>query len=191
MMNHMDIFSLLFIATGLAMDCFAVSLGVGTTDFARSKRAVFRLSYHFGLFQGGMTLLGWLVGNSIAQYIAGIDHWVAAVLLGWVGMRMIIEGYRKTEKLNAGRKDPSRGGTLVMLSLATSLDAMAVGLSLAMLKVNIIGSSLVIGFVSLVMTVMGLRAGRSLSQRFGKRMEVLGGVVLIIIGFRILYAHII
>jgi putative Mn2+ efflux pump MntP len=184
----MDLISLTFIGIGLAMDCFAVSLGIGAANTSRGVRAVFRLSFHFGLFQGGMTLLGWLVGTTIAQLIASVDHWVALALLGWVGIRMIIEGLKKDED-EKPRVDPSRGSTLIMLAVATSLDAMAVGLSLALIQVNIWAASLLIGVISLVLSLVGLRIGNRLGATFGKRMEIIGGLILVGIGLRILLTH--
>lgn len=181
----------LFVAIGLAMDCFAVSLGIGTSPVQITRRLLFRISYHFGLFQGGMTLLGWVIGNTIAVYIRAYDHWIALALLAWVGIRMILEGSRQEncpdEFLPCN--DPSRGKTLVVLSVATSIDAMAVGLSLAVLDANILLSSLVIGLVSVLFSLVGLKIGNRLSERFGKRMEILGGLILIFIGVRIVICH--
>jgi manganese efflux pump family protein len=184
----MDLFSLIFTGIGLAMDCFAVSLGIGTGTMARTVRPIFRLSFHFGLFQGLMTLIGWLVGSTIANYIDRVDHWLVLGLLGWVGIRMILEGSKPVED-EKPRADPSRGGTLVLLSVATSLDALAVGLSLAIVKVNIFTSSLIIGIITTALSLFGLLVGKRLGLFFGKRMEILGGVILIAIGLRILYTH--
>ncbi len=186
----MDLISLIFTGIGLAMDCFAVSLGIGAGNMARSVRPIFRLSFHFGLFQGLMTLIGWLVGTTVAQFIANIDHWIVLVLLGWVGTRMIIEGF-KPEGAELHRTDPSRGGTLVMLAIATSLDAMAVGLSLAIVKVNIYYASLMIGVISLSLSLAGLLIGNRLGTAFGRRMEIIGGLILNGIGLRILITHLI
>lgn len=169
------------------MDAFAVSLGIGTTPTASDKRAVFRLAFHFGFFQGLMTFLGWLAGTTIASLIANFDHWIALILLGFVGTRMIIEGFKQDSESQSG--DPSRGGTLMMLCIATSLDAMAVGLSMAMLKVNIYNASLTIGIITLGLSFLGLMAGKGLGERFGKRMEILGGLLLNGIGIRILITH--
>jgi len=176
------------VALGLAMDAFAVSLGVGTTRLARSFRPVFRVSFHMGLFQGLMTLLGWLVGASIAPLIASFDHWVALVLLAIVGGRMVHAGLKDGEE--PYRNDPSRGGMLILLCVACSIDAMAVGLSLAVMNVDILASSLIIGLVTLGLSLVGLLGGSVLGSRFGKRMTVLGGLILIGIGFRILFSHI-
>lgn len=184
----MSFVTILFIAVGLAMDCFAVSLGIGTSSNLLKFRPVFRLSFHFGLFQGMMTFLGWLFGSTIANMIANFDHWIAAGLLAFVGIHMIIEGF-KSPCEDEKRSDPSRGGNLIMLSLATSLDAMAVGLSLAMLQVNILSSSFVIGLVSAGFSLAGIFLGSKLGACFGQRMEIIGGVILNLIGLRILYTH--
>ena len=185
-----DFWMLLVIAFGLAMDCFAVSLGIGASPTPCTPRSIFRLSFHFGLFQGGMTLLGWLLGSTVVNLIAGFDHWIAMLLLAWVGGRMILEGIsNRAEKPVEECSDPTRGSSLVMLSVATSIDALGVGLSLALLKVNVIAASLVIGAVSLIVSVIGLLGGSRLSRRFGKSVEVLGGLVLIAIGLRIVITH--
>ncbi len=183
----MSIATSLIIAVGLAMDAFAVSLGIGTTGRARRVRPIFRLSFHMGLFQGLMTFLGWLAGSSIASLISQVDHWVALALLAFVGLRMVKSGLSCEEE--ECQPDPSRGGTLLMLCIATSIDAMAVGLGLAMLEVDILSASLIIGVVTLGLSLFGLLAGDQLGSRFGKHMEVLGGILLCGIGVRILISH--
>jgi manganese efflux pump family protein len=184
----MPFWTIFLIAVGLAMDCFAVSLGVGTAGTATGPRPTFRLFFHFGLFQGGMTLLGWLAGKTVVTYISSIDHWVAFGLLVSVGVRMIRGGLRK-EGEEPAIPDPSRGMTLVMLSIATSIDALAVGLSLALLDVNVFWSAILIGGVSAVLSLVGLMLGNQLGIRFGKSMEILGGIILIGIGLRVLITH--
>jgi putative Mn2+ efflux pump MntP len=184
----MPFWTIFLIAIGLAMDCFAVSLGVGTAGTATGPRPTFRLFFHFGLFQAGMTLLGYLAGKTVVTYISAIDHWVAFGLLAFVGVRMIRGGLRE-EGEEPAIPDPSRGMTLVMLSVATSIDALAVGLSLALLDVNVLWSALLIGGVSAVLSLVGLTLGNQLGMRFGKTMEVIGGVILIGIGLRVLITH--
>lgn len=184
----MPIWTIFLIAIGLAMDCFAVSLGVGTAGTVTGTRPTFRLFFHFGLFQGAMTLLGWLAGKTVVGYIASIDHWIAFVLLAFVGIRMIRGGLSK-ESDEPSIPDPSRGMTLVMLSIATSIDALAVGLSLALLDVNVLWSALLIGLVSAALSLVGLNLGNQLGMRFGKTMEVIGGLILIGIGIRVLITH--
>ena len=184
----MPFWTIFLIAIGLAMDCFAVSLGVGTAGTATGFRPTFRLFFHFGLFQGGMTLLGWLAGRTIVSYISSVDHWVAFALLIFVGGRMIRGALQKAGEEPA-IPDPSRGFTLVMLSIATSIDALAVGLSLALLDVNVFWSALLIGGVSAVLSLVGLTLGNQLGLRFGKSMELLGGLILIGIGIRVVVTH--
>lgn len=182
----MEIIPALLIALGLAMDAFAVSLGIGTTG-KTNPRAIFRLSFHFGLFQSLMTTLGWLLGRTIVEWIASFDHWVAFTLLCYVGINMIRSGLKPD--LQSFSSDPSRGGLLVMLSIATSLDALAVGLSLAMLHTPIIFPTIVIGLTAAGLSLVGLLTGARLGKTFGKRMEVVGGLTLVGIGARILITH--
>jgi manganese efflux pump family protein len=183
----MELAASFIIAIGLAMDAFAVSLGVGTAGQATSLRSKFRMAFHFGVFQSLMTVLGWLMGSTIANFISGIDHWVAFVLLGYVGINMIRSGLNHNKETYVA--DPSRGRTLIMLSLATSLDAMAVGLSMAMIHTPVVVPSLIIGIVSLTLSGVGLVAGSKLGEKFGKRMEFLGGLILLGIGIEIVISH--
>lgn len=183
----MDYITILLIGLGLAMDCFAVSLGIGTSPVKKDVRTVFRLTFHFGLFQGLMTFLGWLAGSSIVNLIANFDHWIAFSLLAWVGVRMVRESLSTKEEEDPC--NPSIGKTLIMLSVATSIDALAVGLSLAFVDGSILVSSLVIGVTSLVLSMVGLFIGGKLGCKFGKRMELVGGLVLIGIGIRVLVSH--
>ena len=185
----MELVTSLFIATGLAMDAFAVSLGIGTTGQASDPRAKFRLAFHFGFFQGAMTLLGWLLGSTIAGFIGSVDHWVALVLLAYVGVNMIRSGLNPHAECY--QSNPSKGKTLMILCVATSLDAMAVGLGMAMLRTPVLFPSLVIGVVTAGLSTFGRFAGTQLGLTFGKRMEILGGLILIGIGLRILYTHIV
>jgi len=184
----MDTWVLLVVAVSLAMDCFAVSLGIGSSPLPTTSRRVWRIAWHFGFFQFLMACLGWLLGNTIVTFISGFDHWIAFGLLAWVGIHMIREGISGGEE-HESLEDPSKGKILVMLSLATSLDALAVGLSMALLKVNILAAGLVIGLVSFVLSVVGLLVGNKLSEKFGKRMEIVGGIILLLIGLRILITH--
>ncbi len=137
-----------------------------------------------------MALLGWLLGTTIVNLIANFDHWIAMGLLGWIGIHMIKEGLSYSEESSVyGCEDPSRGKTLVMLSIATSIDALGAGLSLGLLKIDVTSASLIIGLVSLLLSLVGLTSGNRLSKRFGKRVEVLGGLILVLIGLRIVATH--
>lgn len=183
----MTFLEILMIAVSLAMDATAVCLGVGTTEHANGLRPRFRLAFHFGLFQFLMPVIGWFAGTTVAPFIAAFDHWVTFGLLAFVGVRMVRSGFDPDAE--AYRQDPSRGATLVMLSIATSIDALAVGLSLALLKVSIWYPAAVIGIVTASLSLIGLLLGNRLGEKFGKRMEILGGAILILIGLRILIAH--
>jgi len=183
----MDILTILLIAIGMAMDAFAVSLGIGTTERSKSARARFRLAFHFGLFQFFMPIIGWVAGSTISGWIAPIDHWIAFFLLAYVGWNMIRSGFNPEKE--SYTQDPSRGRTLVVLAIATSIDALAIGLSLAMLEVAIITPSIVIGIVTYSLSMVGLFAGNKLGEKFGKRMEMLGGIILIGIGLRVVITH--
>jgi len=178
---------MVLVAVGLAMDAFAVSLAASASGAAQGPRAVFRLSFHFGLFQFLMPVIGWYAGVKVATYISAVDHWVAFGLLAFVGVRMIRSG------LDSGAEsypnDPSRGWTLVALAVATSIDALAIGLSLAMLQVNIWYPSVVIGVVTAGLSLIGIRLGSRLGNAFGKRMEIVGGILLIGIGLKILISQ--
>ena len=135
-----------------------------------------------------MPIIGWCAGNQVARFIQNWDHWVAFGLLLFVGGKMILESRRKGEQ-NIERADPTRKWSLMLLSIATSIDALAVGLSISMLNMAILNASITIGIVAAMMTAIGMFFGRGLGVRFGKRMELLGGVILIAIGVRILIGH--
>lgn len=184
----MEWYTSLMIALGLAMDAFAVSLGIGAAGAAAKPRPIFRLSFHMGFFQGLMTFLGWLAGSTIAGLISAVAPWVALVLLAFVGTRMIRSGLHPEEEA-ARKEDLSRGGSLMMVCVAVSIDAMAVGLSLAVMHVEIFAPSLVIGVVTLGLSLFGLLAGGKMGQTFGHKMEILGGLLLNGIGLRIILTH--
>ena len=176
------------IALALAMDAFAVAIVAGSRFERLTFRPVFRLSFHFGLWQALMTFLGWAAGRQIDQFIRDYDHWVAFGLLFIVGGRMIYETVTRTDN-ERPYKDPTRKWTMVLLSVATSIDALAVGLSLALLQVNIGRASLIIGVVASAMTILGMLFGREVGARCGRWMEIGGGLVLIGIGVNILVEH--
>ncbi len=183
----MSFLVIFLIALSMAMDAFAVCLGAGTLNECMGPRPTFRLAFHFGWFQFLMPVLGWLAGTTIVRYIANYDHWVAFGLLGFVGVRMVRSGFGSAEEKS--KTDPSRGWTLILLSIAVSIDALAVGFSLGMMNVIIWYPAAVIGVVTALVSWLGLRLGNKLGEKFGKRMEVIGGIVLLLIGARILIMH--
>jgi manganese efflux pump family protein len=180
----MDWISIFGIALALAMDAFAVALAAGAVLNPLTGRHLFRLGFHFGLFQSLMPIIGWLVGMTVQKWISAYGNWIAFVLLAVVGGRMIMEAFEDKEDKPAS--DPTRGLTMIILSVATSIDALAVGLSLAMLGVSVWLPSAVIGVVAGVLTVLGMLLGRRLGGIWGRRVEVGGGLVLIGIGLKIL-----
>jgi putative Mn2+ efflux pump MntP len=175
----MQLWTSFVIAVGLAMDAFAVSLAIGACGLARDGRSQFRLIFHFGWFQTMMTVLGLLAGSTLARFLDGYGNWIALALLAFVGANMIRSGFSHEDHI---RPNPSKGGSLVMLSVATSLDALVVGLSMAMLKTPILIPSIIIGIVAAGLSAVGLFTGAKLGELFGKRMEIVGGLVLIGIG---------
>jgi putative Mn2+ efflux pump MntP len=187
----MSIWAVLAIAVALAMDTFAVALASGVALKRVSGRQTFRLAWHFGLFQALMPIAGWSVGLTVHSVIEKVDHWLAFALLVFVSVRMIIEAVKKN-KGEVDKPDPTKGGTMVMLSVATSIDALAVGLSLSFLRVSIWWPALVIGLIAGSFTIIGLHLGRFLStgSRLGHFAELIGGAVLLGIGVKILYAGI-
>jgi putative Mn2+ efflux pump MntP len=180
---------ILGIALALAMDAFAVSLGLGLSLRPASSVQTFRLAFSFGLFQFLMPVLGWAAGERLIQHIARYDNWVAFLLLLAVGGKMIFESLDLEKNSQNRQNDPTRGLPLLVLSIATSLDALAVGLSLAALRMAIVFPAAVIGVVAFLMTVLGMKIGPALGKVIGRRAELLGGLILILIGIKILADH--
>ena len=179
--------SIIGIAIGLAMDAFAVSVAAGLIIPALTYRHIFRLAFHFGLFQFLMPIVGWLAGRTISEYIHGYDHWIAFGLLTFIGGKMLREAFRPEHERS--KADPTRGLLLVTLSIATSLDALAVGLSMAFLQISVWMPSVVIGLVAGTLTALGIAFGNRISGRFGRLAEILGGLVLVGIGLQTLVSH--
>lgn len=169
------------------MDAFAVALSVGTSPVSYSTRAKLRLAFHLGVFQAGMTFFGWLGGTTIEAIIRNVDHWIAFILLSYVGGKMAWSGFQ--EGRESYSSDPTRGKLMVLLSVATSIDALAVGLSMAILRAPVFIPSLFIGLITFMLSATGLFCGCYLGRRFGKRMETFGGFLLVGIGLRILIEH--
>lgn len=179
----MSLFEILLLALALGMDAFSVAVGVGLS--ASGKRQIFRLSWHFGFFQFAMPLLGWQAARTLASGIGTYGVWVGAGLLFGVGARMIREALkRKREEANP--VDPTRGWSLVVLSTATSIDALAVGFGLGLVGGNLFLACVLIGLTAGSMTWIGMLLGRTLAARVGTFAEILGGVVLVLLAVRML-----
>lgn len=184
----MNILELIFLSIALAMDCFAVSFSAGGLQKELRLRHSLVIGSFFGLFQGMMPLIGYFGGQAVVSYIERFDHWIAFGILLIIGVKMMIEALR-----------PEKGGkginimkptTLLVLSIATSIDALAVGFSFSMLSVNVWVAALIIGIGSFLFSVGGFYMGKFLSNRLKPTYaEILGGIILIIIGIKILIEH--
>ncbi len=181
----MSLIEIVLIAVGLAMDAFAVSLDAGAAGRARDRRAAFRLSFHFGLFQALMPIVGWAAARTFASTVAGWTHWIAFALLALIGGRALIEGIRGSDA-PLGSGDPSKGFRMVTLSVAVSIDALAAGVSFAMLGIVVWIPAAVIGVITAAMTLVGLGIGARVGAALGHRAAILGGLILVGIGVKIL-----
>lgn len=183
-----ELLSLIFIALSLSADCFAVALG-GSVALRKIRYSqVLRTALAFGGAQTLMPVIGWLIGSTLIRFISNYDHWLAFGLLAFIGGRMIREAFHEKEE-REDCTDISRGWLLVTLAFATSIDSLAVGLSFALIEVNIAYASLIIGGVAFLITGAGFYAGRKASSLLGQRARIFGGVILIGIGIRIVVTH--
>jgi manganese efflux pump family protein len=183
----MSLVTIYFLAVGLGVDAFSVAIGIGAANDKKSWVPVLRLAAAFGLFQFVMPIIGWLAGLTVVEIIASFDHWIAFALLALVGGKMIWEGFGKES--DEKKADQTRGWPLLLLSIATSIDALAVGFSFSVLKNPILFPAVIIGIVCFVMTTVGVIFGKVLAKIFGKKVEIFGGIVLIAIGVKILIDH--
>jgi len=183
----MTLFSFFLIAVGLAMDAFAVAVACGLAVKPLRPIYAFRIAFFFGAFQTFMPVLGWVAGISLRMIIASFDHWIAFILLFAIGCKMIYESFRKEKKSPRGNA-LSLGGLLV-LSLATSIDALAVGISFAFLKETIILPSIIIGSVTFALCFAGVWLGNRFGHIFENKLEMAGGLILIGIALEILFSH--
>jgi Predicted membrane protein len=183
----MNLLTVFFLAVGLGVDAFSVAIGIGATNVKKSWAPVLRLASAFGAFQFAMPIIGWLAGLTVVGIIANYDHWIAFALLSYVGGRMIWEALRKDKEKETN--DQTKGFPLLLLSIATSIDALAVGFSFSVLKEQILFPAVIIGIVCFFMTATGMLFGKGLARIFGKKVGIFGGVVLIVIGVKILIDH--
>ncbi len=184
----MSLTSIIFIAIGLAMDAFAVSIVSGFAVRKLKFSYALKIALFFGLFQGIMPVAGWLAGISLASYISAVDHWIAFALLLLVGGHMIYESIIIREEEESGR-EPMTFHVILMLAIATSLDALAVGLTLSFINVSISSPALIIGAITFTLSLLGVYIGDRFGHFFESRIEVAGGLILIGIGLKILLEH--
>ncbi|MGL6105043.1 manganese efflux pump MntP [Romboutsia sp.] len=191
----MSFIAIFLTALALSMDAFAVSITKGMTIRNLTTKLGIKIALAFGIFQGGMPLLGWLLGISFESYIKSVDHWIALILLGFLGYRMIngfIKSKKEDEELEYGITQEEENLTnkeLLVLSIATSIDALAVGISFACLDVNIVTAALAIGGVTFVVCLFGVFLGKRMGKVFSSYAELMGGIILILIGLNIFNEH--
>lgn len=178
---------ILLIAVSLALDAFAVSVSSGISVPGFGWKQALKMGLYFGVFQAAMPLIGWFLGSSLSTYIVAVDHWIAFTLLALIGGRMVWGTLRGGEEEEA--PTDLSAGRLVMLAVATSIDALAVGVSMAFMDVKIGVAATVIGLVAFALSVVGGLAGRKLGGLFQQKAELVGGLVLIGIGIKILVEH--
>jgi putative Mn2+ efflux pump MntP len=182
----MDILTIILIAVGLAMDTFAISIAKGIVIDHKRRKSALLLASFFGGFQILMPTIGYFAGFSFREVIMGIDHWIAFGLLTFIGSKMIYDSTKKED----GKKDETvELHSLVTLSVATSIDALMVGLSFAFLQTSILEPILVIGLVTFSLSLMGFFFGCGLGRVFGNKIKIVGGLIIIAIGLRILLEH--
>ncbi len=189
MERSLGIIEILLIAVGLSMDAFAVSLCKGLKMQRVNHRHAFVISLFFGGFQALMPLIGWVLGSQFERYIAAIDHWVAFALLAIVGTKMIIEAVKGESEEQDCSNDHLDLKELVILAVATSIDALAVGISFAFLDVKILPAVLLIGLTTFVLSYAGVALGNRFGSRYKSKAELAGGVILVLIGLKILFEH--
>jgi manganese efflux pump family protein len=184
----MDYWEIIALAIGLSMDAMAVAIACSISLRKVSKRQVFRFAFHFGLFQAFMPILGWYAGTTVHDLILSWDHWLAFFLLSYVGGKAIHESF-KNDNCTETQKDPTRGMSLVVFSVATSIDALAVGLSLSAIDVKIWQPAIIIGLITASLTTAGMLFSSKVGVLFGTSVKFIGGLILLGIGLKILLSH--
>lgn len=183
----LNLLTIVFIAVGLAMDAFAVSVASGLAVTKLRARHALKIALFFGLFQALMPVLGWVLGLGFRHHIEAFDHWLAFGLLAAIGGKMIYESFRLEAAENP--RDLMSVRMLLVLSVATSIDALAVGLTLTFIKVPIVTPAVIIGIVTFALSYAGVFLGKKVGHFFEKKVEALGGLILIAIGIKILVEH--
>ena len=187
-MSDTGFYSIFIIALGLSADCFAVALSSSIAVGRFTVSGFFRFPLTFGIFQALMMVIGWLAGRTVIDFISNYDHWLAFGLLAFIGGKMLWEAFREKDGEKA-KKNINSWLTLLALSVATSIDALAVGLSFAFLKIDILLSAVTVGLTAFVITVIAQLIGKKVGPLVGKRAEIVGGLILIGIGIKILLEH--
>ena len=186
--GFMDFITILAVALGLSFDTFALSLSFGVVKNKIVFWQAVRVAMVMAIFQAGFLVTGYFLGSVISDFIKTADHWVALILLSFLGIRMIIEGIRRKEDEEA--RDYTKPLTLVATAIGTSIDAFAVGISFALLEIKIWVSGILIGAVTFLSSMTAIRIGKSAGKKLGRNVEIIGGLILIAIGLKIFLEHI-
>lgn len=181
----MGILEIALIGVGLAMDAFAVSICKGLSMKKLNLKKAIIIGLYFGIFQALMPTLGYFLGKGFENLVVSIDHWIAFVLLSFIGIGMIKEAFKDEEEIN----DDISLKTMLILSIATSIDALACGITFAFLRVNILLAVLLIGIITFTISVLGVYIGNKFGDKLEKKAKLLGGIILIGIGLKILIEH--
>lgn len=185
----MGLFEISFIGIGLAADAFAVSVCKGLSMKKFILRNAIIIGLYFGLFQAIMPLLGYYLSVNFQSIVESIDHWIAFILLSIIGGKMILESIRSNNVYEEDYNESIKFKTMFLLALATSIDALAVGITMAFLEVNIFQSISIIGLITLLLSIIGVKIGNRFGDKFQNKAEIIGGVILILIGTKILLSH--
>jgi putative Mn2+ efflux pump MntP len=183
----MGLIALLLLGIGLSFDTFAVSVGCGIIEREIKFLQAARIAIFFAVFQAVMPLLGWVIGYSVRDIIEPVDHWIAFVLLSAIGGKMIVESFKTMEEKSINPKDLK---VILLMSLATTIDAFVVGITFALFNVNLLFASFIIGSVTFIAAMLGMLFGKKLGAHLGQKMEILGGIILVVLGLKILIEHI-
>ena len=184
----MDIITIIAVALGLSFDTFAVSISLGIVRSKILFRQAIPVALVLGIFQAGLLVIGYFLGSIISDVVKAADHWIALILLAVLGIKMIIEGIKSDEKNEI--KNPDSTLTLITIAVGTSIDAFAVGVSFALLNIRIWLSGIIIGVVTFLASMIAIRIGKSAGTMLGKKVEIVGGLILIAIGIKIFLEHI-
>lgn len=185
----MGFFELFLIAVGLSMDAFAVSICKGLKMQRFNVRHAGVIALAFGGFQALMPVIGWFLGKQFESYITGIDHWIAFALLAVIGGKMAVESFKKEEEDSSKENEKLDVKELLVLAVATSIDALAVGITFAFLQVSIVPAVSLIGVITFVLSSVGVFIGHKFGAKFKSKAELAGGIILILIGLKILLEH--
>ncbi|PWM80098.1 MAG: hypothetical protein DBY41_06350 [Clostridium sp.] len=182
----MGAIEILLISIGLAMDAFAVSVCKGLAMKKMSWKKAIIIGLYFGIFQAVMPVIGYFLGTTFERFITNVDHWVAFILLVGIGINMVKEAF---DKESENRNDNVDMKTMLVLSIATSIDALAIGITFACLKIHIVMPVITIGLITFIISVIGVKIGNQFGDKYGKKAEIMGGVILILLGIKILLEH--